>query len=67
MVTFTCPRCRQPAEERFYGPCSSCVVGLRQLTAPAPDPNFVPTTLPNGLPTTSYIGPRVDRTEKETV
>ena len=21
---YTCPRCKQPASERFYGPCGSC-------------------------------------------
>jgi hypothetical protein len=23
-LTFTCPRCGQPAAERFHGPCRSC-------------------------------------------
>lgn len=61
MPIFTCPRCRKPADERFYGPCSTCVVELVALQPPTPDPNYVEATLSNGLPTTNYIGPRVDR------
>jgi hypothetical protein len=66
-VTFKCPRCGGSVKQEFYGPCARCVIELRQLTAPAPDPNYVAATLPNGLPTTNYIGPRVDRNEKEPV
>jgi hypothetical protein len=25
---FTCPRCKQPASERFYGPCGACRADL---------------------------------------
>lgn len=28
-LAFTCPRCRQPTESRFYGPCPSCRTDLR--------------------------------------
>jgi hypothetical protein len=57
-----CPRCGgQGDDERFYGPCAGCRHELRDLKAPEPDPNFVPATLGNGLPTTNYGGPRVDR------
>ena len=28
-MAFTCPRCRQLADGRFYGPCSSCRDELR--------------------------------------
>ena len=28
-TSFDCPRCHQPVEERFYGPCSSCRDELR--------------------------------------
>jgi hypothetical protein len=28
-LTFTCPRCRQAVEHRFYGPCPDCVQQLR--------------------------------------
>ncbi|MGI9595773.1 MAG: hypothetical protein ACR2QK_06420 [Acidimicrobiales bacterium] len=28
-LTFDCPRCGNPAEARFYGPCSSCSTELR--------------------------------------
>lgn len=61
-MTFTCPRCGEPAEARFYGPCSSCVVELHELKPSTPDKkNYRSATLPNGLPTTEYVGPRVDR------
>lgn len=56
-----CPRCHEHLEQEFYGPCAPCVDELRQLKQPAPHPDFVEATLPNGLPTTNYIGPRVDR------
>ena len=33
-LDFTCPRCRRPATESFYGPCASCraelVVAMRR-------------------------------------
>jgi len=28
-LDFTCPRCGQPASERFYGPCGTCTEQLR--------------------------------------
>jgi hypothetical protein len=28
-MPFTCPRCSQPADERFYGPCPACRQALR--------------------------------------
>lgn len=28
-LDFTCPRCGQPARERYYGPCGSCLDVLR--------------------------------------
>lgn len=28
-MTFTCPRCQASADERFYGPCTSCRTELR--------------------------------------
>lgn len=57
-----CPRCGGTlAFERFYGPCSDCVDELRQLKAPAPDSRFMSAIAANGLPTTNYIGPRIDR------
>lgn len=27
----TCPRCQSTTEERFYGPCESCRLQLRDL------------------------------------
>lgn len=29
-----CPRCREPAVERFYGPCSLCRAQLRRHVVP---------------------------------
>jgi hypothetical protein len=29
-ATITCPRCGQPAEVRFYGPCEACRTVLRR-------------------------------------
>ena len=29
LLTFDCPRCRQPATAAFYGPCRACIVQLR--------------------------------------
>lgn len=29
LLSFTCPRCNKDVEERFYGPCGSCVGELR--------------------------------------
>ena len=28
-VEFTCPRCRTPTFEEFYGPCPACRTALR--------------------------------------
>jgi len=28
-MTFDCPRCSQPADARFYGPCDGCREQLR--------------------------------------
>lgn len=28
-MPFTCPRCAQPADQRFYGPCPECRTQLR--------------------------------------
>ena len=28
-LVFTCPRCRQQVEHRFFGPCPACVQELR--------------------------------------
>ena len=36
-MTFDCPRCSRPADERFYGPCSSCRTELGALMARAAD------------------------------
>ena len=30
---FTCPRCRAEVDERFYGPCTSCLADLRTRLA----------------------------------
>ena len=32
-MPFTCPRCRRPADERFYGPCQACRDDLRASMA----------------------------------
>jgi len=29
VVNVTCPRCREPVEVRFYGPCDDCRTALR--------------------------------------
>ncbi len=29
-MPFTCPRCAQPVEARFYGPCTDCRGQLRR-------------------------------------
>ena len=49
---FDCPRCAQPADARFYGPCDSCreqlrasmVVAVRDVEVEAYEPkmNVVP-------------------------
>lgn len=28
-MQFTCPRCQEPADEQFYGPCPTCRGQLR--------------------------------------
>lgn len=28
-MQFTCPRCEEPADEQFYGPCPTCRQQLR--------------------------------------
>lgn len=28
-MPFTCPRCQEPVDERFYGPCPTCREQLR--------------------------------------
>lgn len=32
-LSFTCPRCRQEATARFYGPCDTCRSTLRSTLA----------------------------------
>jgi hypothetical protein len=32
-VEFTCPRCQQTVESRFYGPCDTCRTALRAAFA----------------------------------
>lgn len=32
-MPFTCPRCSQPVEDRFYGPCATCRGELRASLA----------------------------------
>lgn len=34
-MPFSCPRCRQSADERFYGPCTSCRAELRRTVGAA--------------------------------
>ena len=29
-MAFTCPRCQGSADERFYGPCTTCRTELRR-------------------------------------
>lgn len=33
MAAFTCPRCSDPTEQEYYGPCSTCVARLEQWAA----------------------------------
>jgi hypothetical protein len=30
ILDFDCPRCKAPASERMYGPCSDCIEQLRE-------------------------------------
>ncbi|MFZ6002486.1 MAG: hypothetical protein ACOYXM_01005 [Actinomycetota bacterium] len=30
-MPFTCPRCSETADQRFYGPCAGCRSELRRL------------------------------------
>jgi hypothetical protein len=32
-MPFACPRCAQPTDTRFYGPCSACRDALRQAVS----------------------------------
>jgi hypothetical protein len=32
-LSFTCPRCGEPAAARYYGPCDGCRAGLREAVA----------------------------------
>ena len=48
LLTVTCPRCGAEADERFYGPCTSCRTELR-----AKDGEVVPGMV---LCCESYIG-----------
>ncbi|MBM3662122.1 MAG: hypothetical protein FJW94_04405 [Actinobacteria bacterium] len=32
-LRFNCPRCGEPDEAPFYGPCASCVTALRSTVA----------------------------------
>lgn len=34
-MSFTCPRCGESAEGRFYGPCEGCRTQLRRTVAAA--------------------------------
>ncbi len=36
-MEFVCPRCAQPADAEFYGPCPTCVVQLRSVGGEARD------------------------------
>lgn len=44
-MKFTCPRCSDPAEEDFYGPCLGCRLELR---IDASEHQFTP--MPIGYP-----------------
>lgn len=35
-LEYSCPRCHQPACERFYGPCGACRAQLNERYSPAP-------------------------------
>ena len=44
-LDFSCPRCAVAVSERFYGPCESCRVQLRQMGGLARDvevPSYEP-------------------------
>lgn len=34
-MSFTCPRCGETSEARFYGPCDQCRTQLRRTVAAA--------------------------------
>lgn len=34
-MPFACPRCHESADERFYGPCTSCREQLRRTVGAA--------------------------------
>jgi hypothetical protein len=36
LLTFDCPRCRRPAQERFWGPCRECRDALAATIAGEP-------------------------------
>jgi hypothetical protein len=36
-VTFDCPRCARPTDDRFYGPCGDCRAQLGVMMARAAD------------------------------
>jgi hypothetical protein len=45
LFRFDCPRCHQPASERFYGPCAPCRAELNEkfYRAPGSVPGPAPT------------------------
>ncbi len=56
-LSFDCPRCGEPAEGRFYGPCDSCAKELRAKYLPetrqvdAPDYEPKMNVTPNAVAT----------------
>lgn len=56
-VDFDCPRCRQPARGRYYGPCARCAQELRSIlrgnAEPVATPEYEPkmNVTPNAVAT----------------
>ena len=56
-LTFDCPRCGNPSEQRYYGPCATCGEALRQryrgTAKPVDAPEYEPkmNVTPNAVAT----------------
>lgn len=60
-MTFDCPRCHEPAESEYYGPCATCRGQLRCMEPPPRRPDLVAVvTKMDGSIAWNWVGPRVD-------
>ena len=59
-IDHDCPRCHQPAQQRYYGPCPSCRTELATLAAGRAREVDAPTYEPKVNVTANAVAMRAD-------